>query len=416
MNQTAYENKQTPENKKPNIFILLIKSLIPFVLIAAGVLGAIIFVKTKPVQEKQAPKAEVSMVETTIAHYKNHPVQIEVTGTVIPAQEVQLKARVSGEIIKINSDFQDGMTLKKGAVIAWIDPVDYENQVSQQESLVVTSEYNLAIEKGRQEIAKKEWELLKKQDGMSKQNMDLVLRKPHLKKEQAALKSAKASLKQAKLNLTRTKIKAPFNGFILDKNIDLGTQVSTQESIARLIGTDIYWVETQIPIDRLSSISYRQTDGTPGSKATVRLMTNNWESKEWTGEVLRILGDLETQGRMAKVLIEVKNPKKSEAEQLLLSSYVHVKIEGHSVENAIKLNRAYLRDDQYVWIAKDDKTLDIRPVTLKWKSAQDILIGEGIYEDEKIIISDLPVPVKGMPITWDLQDLSEVNSDRKDAE
>ena len=60
--------------------------------------------------------------------------------------------------------------------------------------------------------------------------------------------------------------------------------------------------------------------------------------------------------------------------------------------------RAALRDGNRVWVMTDDKTLDIRDVTIAWQSRQDVYTSEGLAEGEMLITSDLAAPVPGMAL------------------
>ena len=56
---------------------------------------------------------------------------------------------------------------------------------------------------------------------------------------------------------------------IIDKQVDLGAQVSPQTHLGTFVGTDEYWVQVSIPIDRLAWIDVAGEDGRPGSPAAL---------------------------------------------------------------------------------------------------------------------------------------------------
>ena len=82
-----------------------------------------------------------------------------------------------------------------------MDARDYELAVTQKQSQVVNADYNLKLELGHQEVAKREWSLLNGSKPAKSSDLELALRKPHLDKAKADLAAAKAELKQAKINL-----------------------------------------------------------------------------------------------------------------------------------------------------------------------------------------------------------------------
>jgi len=75
----------------------------------------------------------------------------------------------------------------------------------------------------------------------------LVAKEPQLEAARAKLAGEKADLRKAKLDLERTRIQAPFNAIVRKKFVDIGSQVSGQEQLAELVGTDSYWIQASIP-------------------------------------------------------------------------------------------------------------------------------------------------------------------------
>ena len=78
----------------------------------------------------------------------------------------------------------------------------------------------------------------------------------------------------------------------------MGSQAMPQSDLGTLVGTDAYWVKVSIPVDRLQWVSV------PGSPATI--ISNGGTARK--GRVIKLLGDLEEKGRMARLLVEVRDP------------------------------------------------------------------------------------------------------------
>jgi len=331
------------------------------------------------------------LVETQALKLTNETVVLELTGTVVPSEAITLNARVSGEIVAMAPGFIDGGLLKKDEGILKIDPVDYQLALASAESQLETARFNHKLELGRQDVAAREWELLKT-DNATEQEKELALRIPHLASSKAALKAAEASLERAKLNLERTQIHAPFNAVVLSRDVNIGSQASPSGPLAKLAGTDAYWIKVSIPVDRLPWLQI------PGSAAHV-LSTSGTERK---GRVIKLLGDLEEKGRMARLLVEIKDPlcllpENAELKPLLIGEYVQANISGSELKNIYSIPRGALHDDHLVWVAQDDK-LDVREVKVLWRDANQVLIRDGLAEGEALITSDLTAPLQGMDI------------------
>ena len=115
-----------------------------------------------------------------------------------------------------------------------------------------------------------------------------------------------------------------------------------------------------------------------------------------------MLGDLEEKGRMARLLVEIKDPlcllpENAELKPLLIGEYVQANISGSELKNIYSIPRGALHDDHLVWVAQDDK-LDVREVKVLWRDANQVLIRDGLAEGEALITSDLTAPLQGMDI------------------
>jgi len=376
-----------------------LKVILPLLILGLGLVLAFFIYKTGPETSKKPPVNIRPLVTTQKVHPSSESVMLRAMGTVIPARQMQLKARVSGEIVSIRAEFIEGGMFKKGEDLFQIDPEDYKLAVAQKQSQVVNARYKLKLEQGRQDVAKREWQLLNKETEAKPLDIELSLRKPHLEKAEADLAAAEANLKQANLNLERTKVRAPFNAIIIEKNVEQGSQISSQDQLAELAGTDAYWVQASIPVDRLGWITVPRKPGDAAS--TVRILYG--EGVERIGNVIKLLGDLEEDGRMARVLVLVKDPlylKTPETNKppLLLGEYVKVEIQGRRLENVFSIPRTALRDNGKVWIVDDDDKLIIRNVDVLWRDIQTVLLKDGVQAGARIIVSDLAAPVNGMSV------------------
>ena len=103
----------------------------------------------------------------------------------------------------------------KGDLLLRIDPADFENAVSISKSELEQAEASLAIEEGRQSLAKKELALL--EGTIDEINRALVLREPQIASIRAEVNAAQAAVERAQLDLDRTSVFAPFDAQILSR-------------------------------------------------------------------------------------------------------------------------------------------------------------------------------------------------------
>lgn len=382
--------------KRSRVYLSIVLSI---AVIAAGVVGTAYIGKSAPKARKRPPAKMTPLVQVIRVQPDTHKVVVAAMGTVIPAREIILESRVSGEIVALHPEFTVGGFLDKGSEVLRIDREDYELAVALAQSKIKDSESILKVVEEEAAAGEDEWRLLNKENPEGKQIPALVAKKPQLEAAKSKLAADRADLKKAKLNLARTRIRAPFNTLVRAKHVDVGSQVSGQEQLAELVGTDTYWIQASIPIDRLRWILF---PGKP-AKAGSRVRISHRNGHKLSGTVIKLLGDLETEGRMARILVEVKDPLGLKAKEkyqlpLLIGEYVRIEIEGRELQNVYRIPRSALRDDSYIWIATADGKLEIRSVKTLWRDAQTVLLAEGLEPGSHLIVSDLAAPINGMPV------------------
>ncbi len=377
----------------------ILKIVLPAIMVIAGIAASSYLKNTGPSTQRRQPVPFAPAVETKALYPQNHQVVIHAMGTVVPAKHVELKSRVSGEIIEIHPEFSEGGLFKAGSKLVQIDPEDYRLALIQKEKALADADYEFKLELGRQEVARKEWQLLGLEKDSTEREIELALRKPHLEKAKFAIAAAEAEVEKAKLDLSRTKIVAPFNAMVRNRYVNRGSQVTVQQPLAELVGTDFYWVQATVPIERLNWIQIPQKTGEPGSEARI----NYSNGFHLSGKVVRLMGDLSDQGRMARLLIEVKDPLGLQNRQdyqppLLIGDFVSIQIFGRSMENVYEIPRTALRDNTFIWTVDEHSNLEIKKIHTVWRSSDIVLADSGILPGQLLITSDLPAPVNGMPV------------------
>ena len=378
----------------------LLNLFISLLVIVLGLGVATYITHQAPKAQKRAPVKVIPVVEVQVVEPRDHRIMVPAMGTVVPAREVELKAQVSGKVLSLHPEFIEGGYINENAEILKIDPVDYQLTVTLAEAKVKDAESALELAEEEANAAREEWRLLNKNTANTNDAPPpLVAKEPQLAAAQARLKAEQAELKKAELDLKRTSVRAPFNSIVRTKSVEVGSLVTPQDPLAELVGVDEYWIQVSMPVDYLKWISVPNQKGKRGSQ--VRVVHQS--GYERTGEVIKLLGDLETEGRMARILAATKDPlglKNSgqTTRPLLIGEYVRVEIEGSPLSRVFRIPRVALRDNDTIWVVGDDSTLDIRPVTTIWRDTQTVFLDQGLNPGDKVIVSDLAAPVEGMKI------------------
>ena len=193
---------------------------------------------------------------------------VTATGTVNPVTTVQVGTYVSGPIQAIYVDFNS--PVKKGQLVAKIDPAPFQVKVLQAEADVANN--RAKVEKDRADLELKRLtldrnrELLKKnlisQNDVdtAKSNYDQAV--AQLALDRASIKQSEASLQEARINLAYTDIRSPVDGVVVSRNVDVGQTVaaSFQTPTLFLIAQDLtkMQVHTNVSESDIGSVSQGQ--------------------------------------------------------------------------------------------------------------------------------------------------------------
>lgn len=360
---------------------------------------ALIF-STEPTAERSGAMRETAMLVdvTTVQRDTVQPI-IEAMGTVRPEQDVVLSPQVRGKIVRRAEAFTPGGYVEEGEVLLQIDPSDYRNTLQQRRSDLQQAEADLTLEMGRQAAAKQEYEQIG--DTLSGVNKSLVLREPQLQSARSEVESARAAVEKAELNLQRTTITAPFDAHILSRNANVGSQVAPGDELGRLVGLDEYWVEATVPVSKVRQLSIPEGDA-DGSSVRIQNQTGWGEGASRQGHLFRIIGSLEGDTRMARVLVSVPDPHGYQSEnvegpQLMIGEYVQANIRGTPLNGVVRLNRDYLRSDDTVWVMEDGE-LSIREATVVFRDAQYAYIRDGLNDGDRVVTTNLSTVREGAPL------------------
>lgn len=385
------------------------------ILLSGGAVTALIFT-TEPEASRSGATQETAMLVDVIELKRgSYQPSIEALGTVMASQDIVLSPRVSGQIIERSKEFTPGGFVREGDTLLQIDPADYENILQQRRSELQQAMADLNLEMGRQEAARREYELYG--DTLSEKNKARVLRQPQLESVKATVSAARAAVNRAEMDLNRTTITAPFDAHIINRNVNIGSQVAPGENLGRLVGLDTYWVEAAVPLSKLRWLNIQNSSNAAGSEVRIRNRTA-WQDNEYrSGNLFKMVGSIEEQTRMARVLIEIPDPMANREENaglpsLIIGSFVEAQIRGSELSDVIRLNRDYIRSDDTVWIMEDGK-LQIRDVNIIMRDAQYAYITEGLNESDKVVTTNLSTVTDGAPLR--LEGSASQTSSRQDS-
>lgn len=388
-----------------SVLVLLISAAITF----------FVFMTEPEAQREAATKKTAMLVDVVQVNRGDYVPTVIATGTVQAAKDITLSPQVGGEIVSISENFIPGSFVKKGEVLLQINPADYRNVLQLRQSDLQLARSDLSVEMGRQDVARKDFELIGAE--MAASNKDLVLRKPQLEAARANVAASEAAVNQARLDLQRTTIRAPFDAHIISRNVNAGSQVAPGAELGRLVGMDEYWVAANVPMSKINWLSFAEKDEAKASDVKVTNSTSWPNSQFRSGKLFRLVGALDAQTRMARVLVSVPDPlarstRSDTIPPLMIGTFVETHIEAREIKDAVRLNRDYIRKDETVWVMEDGK-LSIRDVEILFQDADYAYISKGLSDNDMVVTTDLSTVVEGSGLRTEKAGASKETAQRQ---
>ncbi|MFV1983025.1 MAG: efflux RND transporter periplasmic adaptor subunit [Thiohalomonadales bacterium] len=379
---------------------ILVVAIIIFGFLVAGMSFAF-----RPKVEKLPNTINIPSVQILTADARTVKIPVISRGTVIPRTSVTLSSQVIGEIINVAENFVNGGFFQKGDVLVKINPLEYELAIHTAEAKVASAQQLLASAKASasQAIAN-----IKSMGAKKLKTASAYARHvPQLAEAHANLKAAQASLKIAKLDLKHTNIKAPFDGRITKKRIDLGDYLSTGKAVADIYAVD--YAEVRLPLsDRqlalLDQSWLYQSSNTLAEGTVVNLDVEFLgQHFNWHANIVRSEGMVDQRDRLVYLVAQVKNPyllnpAKPNRPPLAFGLYVDAVIEGRPFDNIIEIPRSALRNNVQVWIVSKNNTLELRQVIVLHKGLTSVFISSGLQSGDRVITTPLDIVTEGMSL------------------
>jgi len=214
---------------------------------------------------------------------------VQATGTLEAVTTVQVGTQVGGTIQNLYADFND--FVKKGQVIARLDPTIMDTQIEQQKANVTRSQADLerlkvtltdAQQKLERAKALSDKNLLPRTD-LETAQVNVESTKAQIKSSEAALVQAQSQLSTAEVNRAHTVIEAPIDGIVIQRAVELGQTVNAgmNAPLLFIIAADLTKMQVNANIDEADVGSMRT-----GQNVTFRV--DAFPTDTFTGSVQQV--------------------------------------------------------------------------------------------------------------------------------
>jgi HlyD family secretion protein len=267
---------------------------------------------------------------------------VEATGTLQPLDTVQVGTQVSGTIASIGTDFNQ--IVKRGQVLATLDPAIYQSQIDQAKANVIRLQSDVERSQVQYEDALlklKRAEQLAAEQLIAQQDVDTArstarVAQSSLTGAKAQLTQAQAALTQANVNLSHTVIKAPADGIVLNRAVEVGQTVSAglQAPTLFVIARDLRRLELQARVDESDIGGVK-----PG--APVTFTVDAYPHRVFAGKVRLVQLQPQTVQNVVTYTTVIDVPNDDELLKPGMTSTVSIEIE--RADNTLRVPAAALR-------------------------------------------------------------------------
>ncbi len=340
-------------------------------------------------------------VRVAAAIQRDVPIDVQVIGSVEAYSTITVKALVSGQLT--SAGFHEGDFVKKGDVLFSIDPRPYDAALKQAEAMLLRdkaqlsqAQANLARDEAQAKYAHAEaarYDALFKEGIMSHEQTDQVRANADAllqaaKADRAAIESAhadiaaaNAALEQAKVQLSYCTIRSPIDGRTGNLTVKAGNVVTANTTELMTIN-EIHpvYVTFSVPEMHLQAIKRYMAE----SKLQVTAFPQDGGAQSETGFLTFVDNTVDASTGTIKLKGTFDNPHN----KLWPGQFVRVSLRLTTQPNAITVPNAAVQtgqDGTFVFVVKPDRTVDVRPVTVGPRVAEDLVIDSGLQPGETVV-------------------------------
>ena len=376
--QPAYNQQAT---EKPSILQPISTFRRASFLLAAAVLlcaGAISCGggSTKPTSAR-ANVSQVIPVSVSTAEKKDMPYYLTGLGSASAFYTDSIKTRVDGELMQVN--FKEGQFVNKGDLLVVIDPRPYQVALEQAEATLFKDQASLRDAKLNLERFKG---LLQNSGAMSQQQVDTQA--ATVDQLEGTVRTDQAAIDNAKLNLVYCHITSPISGRVGLRLVDPGNIVHATDTNALLVITQLQPIAVlfTLPEDQLPTVSQHMQK----TQLEVDAFSRDDQTKLATGKLLTIDNQIDQTTGTGKLKAIFENKENT----LWPNQFVNARLLLEVRKNSTVIPAAAIQrgpQGTYVFVVKQDNTVDIRPVTIGFTQENTTTIASGLAPND-IVVTD----------------------------
>ena len=357
----------------------LIVGLVMIALVAVGYL-AWQHVKQSPRAATEAPPP-VPVIAATVQK-QNFPIVLTGIGNVAALNSATVRSMVTEPIISI--DFKDGQFVKKGELLAQLDPSTYQAQLDQAEANLARDEAHL--ENGRINLGR--YVPLAKQGFAPQQQVSTQQAK--IAQEEATIKADQAATEYAKTQLSYTKLVAPFDGVAGIRLLDVGNIIHSSSTRGSPTEPNALVVINQVqPISVMFTLAAADIPEVQEAlaKGSVKAIALSADGK--TELDTGTLGAIDNQANTSSGTISLKAIFPNPHRRLWPGMFVNIRVVTQVQDNGLTVPLDAVQQGpqgQYVFVVGPDHKVAMQPVSVRETLNGEALIDKGLSAGETVVV------------------------------
>jgi len=349
------------------------------IVVLIAVIGALYYVFGGPgAQQRRAGRfgAEGPVpVLVATATRADVPVYLDAVGTIKALNTVTVRPQVDGKLLSVN--FKEGDDVKKGDVLARIDPAIYQAQLDQAVAKKAQDEAQLANSK----IDLDRYEKLAATAAINKQQADT--QRALVAQNTALVQADQAAIENAQAMLGYTTITAPLDGRTGIRMVDEGNFVRAADTNSAIV------VITQLrPISVLFNLPQQdlpQLNAAVGkTPLTVEALRSDTDAVIDRGTLRVVDNQVDQTTGTVKLKAEFPN----ENLQLWPGQFVNVRLLIDTLKQVVVIPTGAVQrgpNGTFVYIVKDDNTASMRPITVQKQDETQTVVKSGLEPSERVV-------------------------------
>ena len=323
----------------------------------------------------RASTPQTIQVTVAPALQQDLPVYLSGLGSVAAFYTVNLKSRVDGQLVDVR--FREGEFVKKGDLLALIDPRPYQVQLDQAQATLFKDQASLRDAQLNYQRFK---ELLQGSGAVSQQQVDT--QKATVDQLQGTVRNDQALVDNAKLNLVYCHITAPESGRIGLRLVDPGNIVHASDTNPMLVITQLQPITAifTLPEDQLINVSQHMRK----APLEVDAYSRDDQTKLATGKLLTIDNQIDQTTGTGKLKAVFEN----KSSELWPNQFVNIHLLLEIRKNVTVVPSAAVQhgpQGNYVFVVKQDKTVDVRPVNIAITEGNVAQVASGVSPNEVVV-------------------------------